>query len=134
MEDDFYCTIKLISGEEIFAKVSVLDEDDRDLVLLLSPIVLTEVQTKRGYGYKVESWLKTTSDDMFILDTKNILTMTESFDKDMILMYNRYLREKKLAMSDDITDLNYTPLTKEMGYVTNINEAKKLLEKLFKQS
>lgn len=134
MEDDFYCTIKLISGEEIFAKASVLDEDDEDLILLLNPIVLTEVQTKKGYGYKVESWLKTTSDDMFILDTKNILTMTESFDKDMILMYNRFLKEKKLAMSDDITDLNYAPLTKEMGYVTNVSEAKKLLEKLFKDS
>ena len=31
MEDDFYATIKLLSGEEIFAKVSASDEDDRDI-------------------------------------------------------------------------------------------------------
>ena len=38
MEDDFYASIKLISGEEIFAKVAACDEDDRTMLLLHHPI------------------------------------------------------------------------------------------------
>ena len=29
IEDDFYCTLKLKSGEEIFAKVAASEENDR---------------------------------------------------------------------------------------------------------
>jgi hypothetical protein len=46
MEDDFYASIKLISGEEIFAKVSVCEEDDRTLLLLSNPVTLEEVKMK----------------------------------------------------------------------------------------
>ena len=31
IEDDFYATVKLKSGEEIFAKVAASEEDDRTL-------------------------------------------------------------------------------------------------------
>ena len=34
MEDDFYASLKLISGEEVFAKVAACDEDNRILLLL----------------------------------------------------------------------------------------------------
>ena len=67
MEDDFYASIKLISGEEIFAKVSVCEEDERTLLLLSNPVTLEEVKMKKWgtVGYKVEAWMKTASDDMF---------------------------------------------------------------------
>ena len=34
IEDDFYATIKLVSGEEIFAKVAASEEEDRTVLLL----------------------------------------------------------------------------------------------------
>ena len=32
MEDDFYATIKLKSGEELFAKVAASEEEDRTIL------------------------------------------------------------------------------------------------------
>ena len=37
IEDDFYATIKLKSGEEIFAKVAAEEEPDRTCLLYTSP-------------------------------------------------------------------------------------------------
>ena len=34
IEDDFYCTIKFKSGDEIFAKVAAEEDDDRTMLLV----------------------------------------------------------------------------------------------------
>lgn len=132
MEEDFYASLKLISGEEIFAKV-ISSEENGNLVLLVSdPIVITEVKTRYGFAYKVEPWMKTTKDDIFIIDMKNIMTMTETNDIDIISVYDKFVKQKEKDNSD--FGINYFELTKEMGYISNIEEAKKSLEKLFKDN
>ena len=69
MEDDFYATIKFKNGEEIFAKVAVSEEENRTMLVLSNPVMATEVKAKGGLvGYKVEPWLKTTREDMFIIN------------------------------------------------------------------
>ena len=40
IEDDFYATLKLKTGEEIFAKVAATEEDDRTLLLVTNPIIV----------------------------------------------------------------------------------------------
>ena len=58
MEEDFYGTIKFKNGEEIFAKVAASEEEDRTMLILHNPILITEIKGKRGImGYKVEPWL-----------------------------------------------------------------------------
>lgn len=59
MEEDFYATLKLKSGEEIFAKVSPCEENDRMILLVSNPIIISEIKGKNGIiGYKIEPWLK----------------------------------------------------------------------------
>ena len=61
IEDDFYATLKLKSGEEIFAKVAASDEGDRTMLIINNPITVSEIRGRNGIvGYKVEPWLKTT--------------------------------------------------------------------------
>ena len=48
MEDDFYATIKFKNGEEIFAKVSASEEEDRTMLVLSNPVMATEVKAKGG--------------------------------------------------------------------------------------
>ena len=43
IEDDFYCTIKLKCGDEIFCKVAATEEEDRTLLLLSNPITVEEI-------------------------------------------------------------------------------------------
>ena len=94
MEDDFYATIKFKNGEEIFTKVSASEEEDRTMLVISHPITTVEIK-QRGQmvGYKVEPWLKTTKDDMFIINMDNVLTMSESSDIHMINMYQQFVQD-----------------------------------------
>ena len=127
IEDDFYATIKFKSGEEIFAKVAASEEVNRTVLLVSNPIIVSEVQGKKGMlGYRIEPWLKTTKEDMFMIDLSDVLTMSESSDVEMISMYQRWLRDTSKIKNDE------PKLSRKMGYISNVNDAKDILEKLYK--
>jgi hypothetical protein len=129
MEEDFYSTIKLKSGEEIFAKVSAMEEEDKTLLIILNPIMISEIKNRFGVsGYKFEPWMKTTTEDMFVINLNDVLTMSESFDIEMIVMYQSYVRQL------DTKGINESKPSKTMGYLSNVNDAKEILEKLYKIS
>ena len=126
IEDDFYATIKLNSGEEVFAKVAASEEEDRTMLILHTPVTVSEIKNKGGLvGYKVEPWLKTTRDDMFIINMNNVLTLSESSDMEMIMMYQHYLRDAHRSNKEQ-------KLNRRMGYISNVKDAKENLEKMFK--
>jgi len=130
MEDDFYATIKFKSGEEIFALVGYSEEEDRTFLLLESPITIQKVKNRSSgnvYAYKVEPWLKTSKEDLFVINIDDVLTLTESHDLETIAMhetfsqqYDKFNTEKKL--------------NRKMGYISTIKEAKKSLEELYNNS
>ena len=128
IEDDFYATVKLKTGEEIFCKAAASEEENRTLLIVINPIIISEIKGRTGVvGYKLEPWLKTTTEDMFILNVEDILTMSESSDIEMIMMYQNYIRQST-------TDGNQSKLNRRMGYLANVNDAKEILEKIFKIS
>ena len=129
IEDDLYCTLKLKSGEEIFAKVAASEEDNRTMLLVSNPIVVGEIKSKVGtVGYKIEPWLKTTTDDMFILNINDVLTMSESSDIEMIMMYQDYVRTSNKPKGNNLT------IDRKMGRIGNVNDMKEILEKIFKNT
>ena len=127
IEDDFFATLKLKSGEEIFARVAATEEEDRTLLLVSNPVVVNEIKSRMGVvGYKVEPWLKTTTEDMFVINMSDVLTMSESNDIEMIMMYQDYVRS-----SQDTTP-NESKINRRMGRIGNVNDMKEILEKLYK--
>ena len=129
IEDDFYATIKFKTGEEVFAKVAASEEDDRTLLIVSNPIVVSEIKSKGSIvGYKIEPWLKTTTDDMFIINLTDVLTLSESSDIEMIMMYQDYIRQSGKEKD------NQSKINRRMGYIANVNDAKEILEKLYKNS
>lgn len=130
MEDDFYATIKLISGEEIFAQVSAADEGNKTLLIVSNPITIGEIKTRLGViGYKIEPWLKTTKDDMFIINFDKVLTISESSDIEMIQMYRKFLKESK---GENEIQSPSSKLSRKMGLLGDIDDTKEKLEKIFK--
>ena len=126
IEDDFYASIKLKSGEEVFARVAASEEEDRTMLILHTPVMFSEIKNKDGLvGYKVEPWLKTTRDDMFIINMDNVMTLSESSDMEMIVMYQHYLRDAHRTEHEH-------KLNRRMGYISNVKDAKENLEKIFK--
>tara|TARA_Y100000816_G_scaffold39537_1_gene24876 strand:- start:1870 stop:2271 length:402 start_codon:yes stop_codon:yes gene_type:complete len=127
MEEDFYATVKFKSGEEIFAKVAASEEEVRTMLVISNPITVKELKSRSGIvGYKIEPWLKTTSDDMFIVDLVDVLTLSESSDIEMIMMYQDYVRTSN-------KDNNESNISRNMGYLGTVNDTKELLEKIFKK-
>ena len=128
MEDDFYATIKFKNGEEVYAKVAASEEEDRTMLIVHNPITVCEVKAKAGIvGYKVEPWLKTSTEDMFIINLSDVLTLSESNDIEMISMYQRFVQ-------DSARDRRQQPkLSRQMGYIASVNDAKDILEKLYKK-
>jgi hypothetical protein len=129
IEDDFYATIKFKSGEEVFAKVAATEEEDRTLLIITNPITISEIKTRSNVtGYKLEPWLKTTSEDMFIINLSDVLVLSESNDIEMIDMYQKYVRESRKITG------NEKKINRRMGYISNVNDAKEILEKIYKNS
>jgi hypothetical protein len=54
--------------------------------------------------------------------------MSESSDIEMIMMYQSYIRQSNKERN------NEPKLNRRMGYIANVNDAKEILEKLYKNS
>ena len=129
MEDEFYATLKLKTGEEIFCKVCASEEEERTLLLVSHPITVQEIKNKVGIiGYKVEPWLKTTDEDLFILNLNDILTMSESSEMEMIHMYQSFIKDTTLEKNSK------QRMNRKMGYLGNVSDTKETLEKIFKEN
>jgi len=127
-EDDFYATIKLKSGEEIFALVGYSEEEDRIFLLLESPITIEKIKNRGGIqGFRVEPWLKTSKEELFIINMDDVLTISESKDLETIAMHETFSRQY-----DEFNQER--KLNRKMGYISTISEAKKSLEKLYNKS
>ena len=129
IEDDFYGTIKFKNGEEVFAKLAASDEGDRTMLIVHTPVMVSEVKAKGGIiGYKVEPWLKTSSEDLFILNMNDVLTLSESSDVEMIQMYQSFIRdstEEKQGQSK---------MSRKMGFLGRVDDTKEILEKIYKNN
>lgn len=129
MEDEFYAVLKLITNEEIVSKVLVCEEEERTLLLLESPIMINQIMLKSmgASALKVEPWIKMTKETMFVIDMDKVITISEIKDDEIIFVYEKYLKDRdKLSKK-----IKATP---NMGYIASINEARKSLEKIFRDS
>ena len=81
MVSDFHATIKLITGEEIFALVSVDNSEDEPVVIMQNPVVMKVLSTGKGQMMKIRPWLEVPGDDVYIMKYDKIITMSEVKDK-----------------------------------------------------
>ena len=130
MGDDFYCILKLVSGEEILSLISVDDNDGDPIVVLQNPVILELIDTKEKSYVKVRPWMELPNDDFFMIKLDKIITMTETTDRKLIDIYTKYLND------DDSIDVyrasGEVKVSNEMGYISSVEDARKKLEELYK--
>ena len=136
---DFYATIKLITGEEIFALVSVDNEEDEPVIIMQNPVVMKVLSTGRGQMMKIRPWLEVPGDDVYIMKYDRIITMSEVKDKMITSMYKAYCEEGDFDFGTFVdesmkTDKRNQEVTKKMGYISTVEDARKKLEDLFKDT
>ena len=134
MGDEFYSVIKLISGEEIFALVSIDDnQDDGDpIIILQNPLVMNMVNSQKGSFIKVKRWIELASEDIFMMRFDRILTMSECKDKKLIAIYDNYVEDDEENIIDIYKSTGKVKLTDKMGYVSSVEDARKKFEVLYK--
>ena len=134
---DFHATIKLITGEEIFALVSVDNTEDEPVIIMQNPVVMKVLSTGRGQMMKIRPWLEVPGDDVYIVKYDRVITMSEVKDKMIISMYQTYCEEGAFDFGTFVdeslkTDKRNQEVTKKMGYISSVEDARKKLEDLFK--
>ena len=135
MVSDFHATIKLITGEEIFALVSVDNTEEDPVIIMQSPVIMKVLSTGRGSMMKIRPWLEVPGDDIYIIKYDRILTMSEVKDKMIISMYQTYCDEGDFDFGEFINEEpSNHEVTKKMGYISNVEDARKKLEYLFKDT
>ena len=134
MSEEFYSVIKLISGEEIFALVSIDENYDEPVIILQNPIMMSIINSPKGSYIKVKRWIELSSEDIFIMKFDRILTMSESKDAKLIAIYDNYIDSE--GDSENIIDMHTSngkvKITDQMGYISSVEDARKKFEELFK--
>ena len=129
MEEEFYATIKLVSGEEIFSKVCPCEENDKTILILENPVTIEVMQLEHMgmTALKLNPWISFSDDSMFIINFDKVITISEVNDKNMLKMYDKFLlkNNKKITKSK---------LSKRMGYLSSIADARISLERIYNKN
>tara|TARA_B100000029_G_scaffold283727_1_gene277478 strand:- start:855 stop:1277 length:423 start_codon:yes stop_codon:yes gene_type:complete len=131
-EEEFYASVKLISGEEVLAQVCYLPDDDK--VVMNRPLQVEMARQKKGNveiaGFALREWVMATFDEMFIVNKTHILTMTE-LDPTIKTFYEQTL--SRIENAKNLTKLG-NKLPRKSGYLGSIQDKKRSLEDIFKKS
>ena len=134
MSDKFLAVVKLKTGEEIIAKIEPSPE--LDIIALDCPAMVGHSSFTRKPGVsiiKIEPWIKTGRETTYIVKMSNVITTCEVSDKDVIKAYDKFVKAY-YEETEDIIKKSKPKMTKEMGYISNVKDARKSLENIFKNS
>jgi hypothetical protein len=130
MNEEFYCSLKLISGEEIFSLISIDDNDGDPIIILQNPVTMKILDSNIGTAIKISPWMKIPKDDFFIIKFDKVITMTEVKEIAVINIYRKYLNDSINIETEDI--YGKVTISNSMGYISSVEDARKKLEMVFK--
>ena len=132
MEEEFYATIKLVSGEEVVAKVCYLPDEDK--IMLDRPLIVENAKQRKGQvevtGFALKEWISATFDNMFIIKMDHVMTMTE-IEGEIVDFYEKTLN--RLESGKSLAGRG-NKLPRGSGYLGSVKEMKKSLEEIYKRS
>ena len=129
MEEDFYASIKLVSGEEIFGEVMPSEENGRTVLIISDPVEIETVSMNgSSEGLRMMPWLRSMpTENIIIIPMDKVITVVEAReDSEVVKYYQRFI----------FSNLNGTQsekikVTKKMGYVISVEKAREHLENIF---
>ena len=128
MKEEFHGVIKLITGEEIFALISIEQTDEDPIIMLQSPVIMKMLSNGTGHYVKVKPWLELAEEDLYLIKPDKIITMSEVKDQQVIHYYERYLNDEDTEIAID----GQVKISDQMGYISTVEKSRKLLEELYK--
>ena len=132
MEDEFYASVKLVSGEEIFGEVMPSEENGRTVLIISDPVEIETVSMNGSHeGLRMMPWLRSMpTEGIIIIPMDRVITVVEAQeDSEVVAYYQRFIMTNLAGGSSE-----KIKVTKKMGYVISVEKAREHLEKLFKKS
>ena len=129
MGEEFYCSLKLISGEEVFSLVCVDENDGDPIIILQNPVIMKIQQFMDKMVVKIKPWMEIPDDDFYFIKLDKIITMTEINDEITIEFYNKYIADEPVKSVETNGEVK---ITNKMGYISSVDDARKNLEKIYK--
>ena len=133
MSDKFLAVVKLKTSEEVLAQIEMSPQGDE--MSLDYPAMIGESSFTRKPGVsiiKIEPWIKTGREKTYIVEMSKVITTCEVHDKDVIKAYNKFVTA--YYETEEVLKKPKPKMTKEMGYISNVKDARKSLENIFKNS
>ena len=132
MGEEFFATVKLITGEEIVSKVVYLEDEDK--VLLENPLQVDSAKQRKGAleisGFSFKEWVCATFDKMFIINRDHIITVSE-IEGPIVDFYKETLLRMENGRS---LQGKGGKLPRGSGYLGSVTDMKKSLENIFNKS
>ena len=135
MNESFYATLKLVTGEEILAEITSMNENGSDFFLVNDPIIVSEnVQIDHQKGIAVSGlipkrWQLYANDSMTIINKNHVVSISE-LDKFGSEFYSKALIAAR--MSSPIK--RKVESSENVGYVGKVSDSRKYLEKMYEKS
>ena len=131
-DEEFFGIFKLSSGEEVLGKAVLTEDNGETLVFIQDPVALQIItkeisENKMAKGIGFTRWMQMSDEDFFIIREKDIISIA-SMSKEFVFMYQSFLSDGEEG--DGLS--NKEDPKRSDGYVGSINDARKLLEKIYK--
>ena len=131
MEEEFYASVKLVSGEEIFGEVLPSEENGRTVLIISDPVEIETVSMDgRHEGLRMMPWLRSMpTEGMIIIPMDRVITVVEAREEsEVVAYYQRFIMTNLGQRSSE-----KIKVTKKMGYVISVEKARESLENIFKK-
>ena len=137
-DEQFYGTVKLSSGEEVLGEILVSTDPDTqsDMIFIQNPAKTKVIELDPDEDAKNQKvamafirWMNFSDEDFYVLDESSVTTIAP-MSKEAVMMYKRWVRKEILNEEDTDQEV---PINKSMGLVAKVEDARKLLEKLFSE-
>ena len=131
MEEEFYASVKLVSGEEIFGEVMPSEENGRTVLIISDPVEIETVSMDgRHEGLRMMPWLRSMpTEGMIIIPMDRVITVVEAKEEsEVVAYYQRFIMTNLGQRSSE-----KIKVTKKMGYIISVEKARETLENIFKK-
>ena len=113
-----------MTGEEVLSKVTYVNDENGNYLVLENPIVVEEVTMDSRVGAKVSPWMKFSRERSFIVPMDRVVTCVEC-DIEVSMFY-------EMSVEKIDPDYNKKTASKE-GDLGTVEESRAILESIFKK-
>jgi hypothetical protein len=134
-DEEFLGVIKLINGEQIVGKCLAVEEDpSKTLIFISDPCEIEYIElpqqsskTQKKVGISFKKWMPFSDEEFHIIPEDKIISISPMSKESAAFYMVHIMKENK-----NEEDSKKIELTKGMGKISTVSEARRNLERIFK--